>query len=264
MDSKKLKVLLVDIETAPTIACMWGMYQELTNYSFIIRDWYILCWAAKWLGEKGVISSALIDFSKEYKADKENDRFILDKLWKLLDEADVVVGHNVNEFDAKKINARFIIHGMKPPSPYRTVDTLQVCRKHFSFTSNKLNDVSQMLKLGEKVDTGGFKLWKQCIEGDKISWGKMVKYCKNDIILLEKVYLKLRPYTIQHPNMVVGMGLSEACCPKCGSDKIHYRGYIFTNLAKYRKFSCTECGGWGRERINDLTKEERVSLQVSA
>ena len=262
--SNSLKILMLDIETSPTLANMWGMYQELTSYDFIVKDWRILCWAGKFLGDKKIHSSALVDFPKEYQKNPENDRLILEKLWKLMDEADIICGHNINDFDIKKINARFIQNGFKAPSPYRTIDTLKICRSSFAFTSNKLNDVSQMLGLGQKVDTGGFKLWRDCIKGDMKAWHKMVKYCKNDIVLLEKVYMKLRPFMSQHPHMNIES--PRPCCPKCASSAIQFRGYSLTSTGKFRRFQCqnSACGGWGAMRVNELPKGSNKNITKNA
>lgn len=244
------KILIMDIENTPNVAYMWGLYQELTSADMIDCPWYMLCWAAKWLGEKEVISSALIDFPKEYKKNPENDKLILQKLWKLLDEADIVVGHNMKAFDVRKANARFIMNGMLPPSPYKVIDTLLAARQYFFFTSNKLNDLSKYLQLGEKVDTGGFQLWKDCMAGKKEAWKKMVTYCKNDIILTEKVYLKLRPFIQNHPNLTVYQNMDEGKCPKCNSTKIRKEGFAYTDACKYQRYSCISCGSWHRGRKN--------------
>lgn len=259
--SDKLKILLFDIETAPSISYMWGLWQEITNYSFIQKEWFVLSWSAKWLGGKEVVAKALPDF-KLYKTEPDNDKELLQALWKLLDEADVVIAHNGRKFDRKKVNARFVKHGITPPSPYRIIDTLEAARNEFAFTSNRLNDLAEYLGLGKKLDTGGFQLWKDCLQGKAEAWKKMVKYNKVDILLLEKVYLALRAYIPLHPH--VATEAERACCPRCGSDKIHYRGYIHTNSAKYRKFVCTLDGSWGREKVNLLTKEQRSAITVSA
>lgn len=248
--SNKPKILFMDIENTPNTAYIWGLFQETTSADMIDCPWHMLCWSAKWLGEKKLYSSALIDFPKEYKKDPENDKLILQTLWKLLDEADIVIGHNMKGFDTRKANARFIMNGMLPPSPYKIVDTLLVARQNFFFTSNKLNDLSKYLKIGSKVDTGGFKLWKECMAGNLNAWEKMVRYCKNDVILTEKVYLKLRPYIQNHPNMAVYIDQDEEICPKCGSEDIKKEGYAFTTTGKYQRYSCKCCGGWSRGKEN--------------
>jgi len=244
------KILFFDIENAPNTAYIWGLWQETTSEKMVDSTWYMLCWAAKWLGEPKIYSSSLIDFPGYYSKYPEDDAKILKTLWKLLDAADIVVAHNGKKFDVRKANARFIMNGMTPPSPYKVVDTLEAARKYFYFTSNKLDDLGKYLKVGCKLETGGFELWRQCMRGNKRAWQKMVRYCKNDILLLEKVYLKLRPYMTSHPNLVVYEDSEEEKCPKCGSTELKKRGLAYTNVGKYQKYRCVSCGGWCRGKNN--------------
>jgi len=235
---KKPKILFWDIETAPNTAYIWGLWNEVTSMDFIRDNWYVLCWSAKWLGEKKIMSAAI-------NGPGENDESIIKKLWDLLNQADIIVAHNGVKFDCRKANTRFIKYGLNPPTPSKVIDTLKEARKYFYFTSNRLGDLGKILGVGEKAQTGGFNLWKQCMNGDKKAWNKMVKYCKQDTRLLENVYLKLRPYMTNHPN--IGVINGAAVCPKCGSYNIQYRGYTITSANKYRRFQCQECGGWGKE-----------------
>lgn len=239
------KILLFDIETAPSTAYLWSLWQEVKSTDFIISDWYIMCWSAKWLGDRDMMSSALPDF-QEYKSDKENDKNILLKLHRLLDEADIVIAHNGKKFDCKKINTRFVKHGIRPPSPFRVIDTLSVAKKEFSFTSNRLDSLGSFLGVGRKVKTGGFDLWKKCISGDSRAWDKMVRYCRGDVRLLERVYNKMLPYITNHPKLDVFGGV----CVNCQSKNVHFRGYTANNSHKYRRFQCQSCGAWGRERLS--------------
>jgi hypothetical protein len=137
---------------------------------------------------------------------------------------------------------------MRPPSPSKVVDTLREARKYFYFTSNRLGNLGEILGVGTKEPTGGFKLWKQCMEGDKKAWKAMIDYCKQDVRLLEQVYLKLRPFINNHPN--IGSITGNGVCPKCGSKEITYRGYAITTAGKYRRFQCKDCGGWGKDTKN--------------
>lgn len=246
---KNPKILIFDIENSPNSAYIWSLFQEVTSADFIDSPWYMLCFCAKWLGEDKIISSSLVDFPKEYKKNPENDKLVLKELWDLLDKADICIGHNLRGFDVRKANARFIMNGMTPPSPYKIIDTLLVARRSFMFTSNKLNDLSVYLGLGKKLDTGGFKLWKQCMAGDKEAWKKMVKYCKQDIVLTEKVYKKVLPYMEHHPNLTVYTDTETTeACPKCQSTNIIKNGFAYTNVYKYQQYSCKNCGGWHRSR----------------
>ena len=159
-----------------------------------------------------------------------------------------MVAHNAVKFDCRRLNTRFIANGMTPPSPYRVVDTLKQAKNVFFFTSNRLNDLGQFFNLGKKVDTGGFELWKNCMKGDKVAWDKMMRYCKQDVRLLERVYKKLLPFMKNHPN--IGVYSEEASCTRCGSKQIVHRGYAYTNSGQFKRYVCKSCGGWGRYRQN--------------
>lgn len=247
-----IKILFFDIETAPNVAFSWGKYDQ--TIPAFKKEWYILSFAYKWLGEP-VKSFSLPDFPL-YKTNKTNDRDLVRKLHKLLDEADVVVAHNATEFDIKRAKARFLIHKLKPGN-YKTIDTLKVLKRNFSFNSNKLNDVCQQLKLGKKVEHEGIGLWIKCMEGDSGSWKTMVKYNKRDVVLLERLYLYLLPWLGNSINHAIEG--DKICCPKCGSTKIQKRGYGLTITGKFRKFQCISCGGWGRFRQNERVKKVLVS-----
>jgi len=253
-----MKILLLDIETAPNHAYVWSIWKEICSTDFITDDWYILCWCAKWLGEKKIHKGSLHTCTG-YEKGFNDDKQILIPLHKLLDEADIVIAHNGIKFDCKKIRTRFILNGMKPPSPYRVIDTLTAARATFAFTSNKLNDLGKFLKVGKKINTGGFKLWKDCMNGLLPAWNKLVKYCVQDVHLLEKVYKKIRPYLKQHPNLGVYLDEDRAVCPTCGSEKIWYSGHAYTQGGKFKRFQCLDCGKWSRETANLLSPKKKAS-----
>ncbi len=234
------KILLFDIETAPNLGYVWGKYDQ--NVIEFESEWYVLCFAYKWLGDKKTHSHGLPQY-KLYAKEKDNDYEVIKKMHELFNEADIVIAHNGNKFDIKKINARFLYHGFNPPKPYAQIDTLLVARRYFAFTSNKLNDLAVLLKLGKKAETGGFELWKNCLYGVESAWTKMLKYCKQDVVLLEKVYLKLLPWIKNHPNV----GLLEGnigTCPNCGSTNGEKRGFRYTTSATYQRIQCKDCTAW--------------------
>lgn len=235
------KILIYDIETSPSLGYYFELYKE-GNIVWDEKSWYMLSFAWKWFGEDKTHVLALPDF-KTYKKDPENDKELCKELWALFDEADVIIAHNGNSFDQKKSNARFIYHGFTPPSPYKEIDTKLVAKKYFRFDSNKLTDLGKYLKCGQKVETGGFSLWKRCMAGDMDAWKSMVKYNKQDVVLLEQIYLRLRPWMTQHPNMNIVMG-TMTNCPNCESPKIHKRGYMFTRLSKRQRYQCNDCHAW--------------------
>lgn len=224
---------------------MWGYYEQ--NSLRVVRDWIICGFSAKWLNG-GYITKALPDY-KGYKAGLHDDRAIVKDLWELFNEADILVAHNGDQFDVKKCNARFTVHGLPPPNTYKTVDTKKVAKSTFGFSSNKLNELGRQLGYGTKEQTGGYQLWIDCMAGKPEAWATMKKYNKRDVELLEKIYLHLRPWMKQHPNL--SNFIEGTVCPKCGSAKgFQRRGFQYNATTKYRCFRCKNCGGQVRSRFN--------------
>lgn len=220
------KTLILDIETAPIAAHVWGIWQQNVALDFLRADWYILSFAAKWLGKRAV---EYVDQSTERNI--ENDTRLLKVLWKLLDEADLVVAHNGRKFDLRKINSRFLKAGMKPPSPYKIVDTLEIAKKHFAFTSNKLEFLTGTLCTTKKLKHKkfpGVELWVEVLKGNPVAWAEMKRYNVRDVTSLEELYLKLRPWNTTQPNAGVFIGGDKPVCSKCGSTHVNRRGVSVT------------------------------------
>jgi predicted RNA-binding Zn-ribbon protein involved in translation (DUF1610 family) len=234
----KAKIVFIDLENSPSLGWTWGPKWETSIIEFQ-QDWHLLSFAYKWVGEKTVHVKGLCDYPG-FEKNKTDDKRLVADLWKIFDEADVVIAHNADRFDIKKANTRFVTHGFPPPSPYRTVDTLKVARKYFRFDSNKLDDLGQYLGVGRKLKHIGFALWLQCMEGDKKSWAVMKKYNQKDISLLESVYYLLRAWATNHPNINQG----GFACPTCGSVEIQKRGWTYTPLRQKRRFQCQSCAAW--------------------
>lgn len=257
------KILHLDIETAPIEMLSWGMWNQNHHIDQIVHDWHILCWAAKWHHKSEVIASALPGH-KNYKDDKRDDSAVCGAMWNLLDDADIVVAHNGDKFDIKKINARFLLHGFPPPSPYKQIDTLKMARRKFAITSNKLDYLGRYLGIGRKVKHEGFDLWIKCMAGDMAAWAKMIRYNKQDVRLLEKVYKILAPWETNLPNGATYVDDETRMCtvPGCGG-KCGLNGYRNLNFGRYQKYVCTKCGHPQRGRTNLLTKEKREKINAN-
>jgi hypothetical protein len=249
MAAGRTRVLLFDIETSPNIAYIWGKYEQDALGDFV-KERQIISFAWKWLGEKIVRVLALPMF-KGYKKHPDDNRELITRLHKIISAADVVVGHNVDEFDDKMANAEFISYGLPPPPPHKTVDTLKVAKAKFRFNSNKLGDLGRRLGLGKKVDTGGFELWAGCLRGNRKSWARMMKYNKQDVVLLEKIYLKLRPWMGNHPDMNAIDG--KIGCPICKSPNLQSRGWSISGSGRRKRFQCKACSKWS---VGKLVKGE--------
>lgn len=241
-----MKILVFDIETAPLKSYVWGIWNVNLGHSLnmLESDWFMLTWSAKWLFDDKVMSDKLT--SEEVL--NEDDKRISKSLWDLLEEADVVVAHNGLKFDIKRINTRFLKNGLTPPMPYQVIDTLIHARRRFNITSNKLNYIGKFLGLGEKLDTGGFDLWKRCMQGEEEALTEMETYNIQDVRLLEDVYLALLPYIKPHPNVGLFVKEDVHSCPSCGSHDLKWEGTYTTYANQYDAFRCGGCGSIGRSR----------------
>ena len=253
------KVLILDIETAPIFGAVWGLFNNFVSLEQIKDDWFIMSYSAKWLHETECMYE-----DQSNRADMEDDRDLLGSLWNLLDAADVVVAHNGRRFDVKKINARLILNGYHPPSPYRIADTLETARRNFAFTSNKLKYLTDKLTSTKKRDHGkfpGYLLWQQCLKGNLEAWEEMRLYNMDDVLSLEELYLLLLPWDEKAPNFGLYTLGDKQVCPRCGSPDIH-KTDKFHRLAigLYSLHQCGSCHGWsrGRKLLNSVDKRKSL------
>lgn len=243
-----MKILFLDIETAPNLVHVWGLWQQNVGLPQILDAGYVLCWAAKWKGESDVM------FSSIHEDGAEN---MLLQIHKLLDEADAVVHYNGTKFDIPTLNKEFLLYGMNPPAPYKQIDLLRTARSQFRFPSNKLDYISNALGFGKKVKHIGHELWIGCMNGDPESWAQMEKYNIHDVVLLEKVYNKLLPWIKGHLNYSVYDGTLS--CPNCGSHIYQKRGFTFTAASKFQRYQCSKCGAWWRSNKSEKQGEKFLS-----
>lgn len=229
-----MKVLLLDIETSPLIAYTWGMWDQNVGLPQLIEPTRMLCFAAKWLGDEGTM----------FFSEQKHGRLAMVKAaWDLLYDADVVMHFNGKKFDIPHLNREFLEHSLTPPAPYAQLDLLLAARKRFNFPSNKLQYISTALGLEGKVAHEGFDLWKKCLAGDRVAWGRMETYNRQDVELLEDLYLILLPW-LDNPNRFLyepGTG-----CPTCGHSELTRHGYARTTLSRFEQYTCLSCGSWFR------------------
>lgn len=240
------KTLIIDIETAPNIAYVWGAWKQNIGQNQWVNKSHIMSFAAKWLDEDKII----------YKENrKSNDKPLVEEIYKLLDKADIVVAHNGKKFDLPTIIGRGVIHGLKPPSPYFIVDTLLVAREELRLVSNTLANLCEELGLPKKdghKKYPGFELWLGCLRGEEEAWQEMKHYNIQDILSLEALYLRLRPYMRRHPNTSRSFGEGVCECPKCQSTSLQSRGHYYTKAGlAYQRYVCNDCGSWSRDRKSE-------------
>lgn len=257
------KILIFDIESAPAITYLWSLRQKYIPIDMLKEDIFIMCWAAKWLHKSDIITQSLPDHKTAYKKNKKDDSLIMKPLWALMDEADMVVAHNAKNFDVPMAYARFLLHGMDPPNPFKIIDTLQIARREFRIISNKLDYIGEYLDLGKKNKTD-FDLWLRCMNGEQDAWNEMLAYNIQDTLLLEKVYLKLRAWDKRHPNVGLYVDSNHPVCTACGSENLIQKGYEYTQVGMYKRWKCKTCGHPNRGRYTQLPKDKRKTLITNA
>jgi DNA polymerase elongation subunit (family B) len=252
------KVLLFDIETAPKLVYVWGFFKANISPKQVLQHVHIMSYAAKWLGKDEI-----------YYEDnrKDNDKKIVKSLVKLLDEADIVIAHNGKKFDLGTVKGRAVAHGITPPSPYKVVDTLLSARKEFNIDSNSLEYLAKYWKCTPKDSHKkfpGFELWLECLKGNEDAWEEMREYNIQDVETLEEIYIKMRPYISDHPNIAIYNESETPQCVACGSEDLHKRGTMPLVSGVYQRYVCLDCGKWSRDKINVYPQSKRKSLLTNA
>jgi hypothetical protein len=230
--ANKLKILLLDIETAPHQVYVWGMWDQNVQLDRLIEHSRTLCWSAKWCGEDEILWDWELDGKKR----------MIRRVHKLMSEADIIVTYNGLKFDIPQLNNEFIKYGLDPIRPNKHIDLLRTAKAQFRLASNKLSFVAEYLKLGRKVQHKGFALWTGCLAGNREDWDKMVEYNQGDVTLLEAVYNRLRPWVKNHPD--IRPGERGEHCRHCGSEHVIGRGNRHTLEFEIHRLQCKDCGGW--------------------
>lgn len=236
-----LRIILWDIENVQNLAAVFALYgNDYINPENIVQEKYLVCAAWKILGEKTTHSVSILDDPKLFKKDPHNDYHVLKTLHGVLASADVIVHHNGNNFDIKVTEGRMLMQGFTPLPPIIKIDTLKIAKGRFALNANRLDYLGHILGVGRKVKTTP-GLWLEVLKGNKTAIRVMEKYNRGDVELLERVFLKLRPYAPEHVNREL---FGQDGCPRCGSNKLQRRGLHRAISRVYQRWQCQKCLGW--------------------
>jgi RNase H-like protein len=253
------RILIVDIETMPSLAWVFDIWNQNIGINQLERDWRVMCFGAKWHGQPSVKIRCGEGF------DLDDDYHLVKPLVDLLDEADVVIGHNVKKFDRRKINARAIELGLQPPSPYQAIDTWAELRKIAAFTSSKLEFLTQKLNKTYRKDRHskypGMELWIECIKQNPRAWREMRKYQRLDVLSTEELWLRTRGWYETTVNLAAYEEGGDLRCTKCGSLSVQRRGQRTLSAGRYTQYRCNDCGGWSRARCLDRSQDRSRLLR---
>lgn len=243
------KILLYDLETSLEAVTVFSLqHNDFIPPDSVVTERHIISVCYKWLGEKTVHSLSLLDDPKRFAKDIHDDAYVVREFHKILSTADAVVGHNSDGFDNRYVRTRALVHGLPMLPPITSIDTYKTAKAVFNFNSNSLNYIGQYLKVGKKKPTTP-GLWLRAFNGDKKAIREMVSYNKQDVLLLEAVFLKLRPYMSNYLNREL---FGSTGCPRCGSHKVQSRGVHRAISRVYQRFQCQnpKCMGWFRATKN--------------
>lgn len=250
---QKLKVLCLDIETFPCEVYAWGLGEQHLTLDFLKRDFSVCAWAAHWVGAP---ADEIMYRDNRHKRDIYNDKKLVKDLVKLMNQADVIIGQNVQNFDIRKLAARASFHKLPPFRPVKITDILTEERRVFAFTSHKLAFKTEMNEKYKKLKHEkypGFDLWLACMADKTDAWKEMERYCKNDVLATEERYMTVRGWIRTHALGPID-GITRC---KCGSTNLTKKGFAMTDAGKFQIYRCLDCKKWPRSPINLLTKREK-------
>ena len=210
-----------------------------------MHDQFCTCAAWKWSHEKHTYVIRITDDKKAFKKDFRNDKNIAIKLHGLMTEADVIVAHNGDRFDIKHANSLFIKHGLGPIPKNKSIDTLKVAKKYFAFPGNSLDNIAKRFGSEGKNQKPD---WYKMTDGDSVEIERAAVYCKNDVRILEKIFIEMRPF-IQNFPMIKSKHIcpetkDPLVCSKCNSHWVIRSGKSFQASGIYQRFKCRDCDSW--------------------
>jgi hypothetical protein len=246
------RILYLDVECAPTVAHVWSLRDLNVGLSQIVSDPYLIGVGYMWDGDKA--PRYLSTWARGGRL------AMLKALWALLDEADVIVHYNGDNFDTPWIQGELMREGFTPPSPFKSIDLYKVFKKNARFVSHKLDYVAGAILGKHKIATGGHGLWARCITGDEKARRAMARYCKQDVALLPPLLKHARPWLPAAINFALYNGPegAELACQKCGkADALRPKGTAYTATMAYPQYLCDTkrggCGGWSRDKKSAFT-----------
>ena len=259
-----VRILVADIERLPGYAkvqhrglTVEGSMWDLNSFKHtigrrihpddVVEYPRTICAAGRFYGDRETLFTA--EWSDGYKG-------MLETVWNWLDEADILVGHNVDRFDLRMLRSGFIEQGWAPPSPVKIVDTLKVARQSLGMESNTLDALCKRLGISAKTDKYDPAVAHAAVNGDVKAQKKLESYNRGDIAASTALYDRLRPYATQHPHLSMWTG-NEFGCPNCGHANagLTPTGTAYANVTKYRAYRCEKCGTHirGNRKLADPT-----------
>ena len=230
------KILIFDIETSYMLVKVYQLKTDYISHKKIVQDWHFLSYAGKFLGEETIHY-----LDQRYAEDVKDDRQLIEGLHHLISQADVLVGHNLDQFDIKMFNSRAALYDLEPLHDLKTWDTMKLVKSKFRLPSFSLDYCARFFKL-ENQKSGhskfpGDQLWDECIAGNVEAWDECSHYNRQDCIVTEELFLKMAKFCKQ---VNVQAYMQKRVCV-CGSEEFYKDGFETNKQSTHQRYRCRSC-----------------------
>ncbi len=206
-------------------------------------DWgTTICIGYKFLDDLTPTVLSITDF-KGWKKDFLDDSKLWKAFMKVFNEAEMTIGYYNSGFDRPYMYAKLLKHGITIPANIPNVDLFYTVKSNMKLRRKSMDNVTRYLDMQDedvhKSIVGG-EMWQRARIGDEKGIGYVVEHCRADILLTERLYLRLRPLVRMHPRIA-----GWTPCRHCGSTKLQSRGLaLYVNKNPRTRVQCQSCGGW--------------------
>lgn len=255
-DGVKNRILILDVERLDGISEQhWWERGDLKNryihYETVRRLPRTTIVCAKWYDRPDVVQLA--------EWDKGGRKPFLRKVHRLLDRADIIVGHYIDNADIPWLQGDLHIEaGLPPLSPFKTVDTYKVLKKFKSGVPFKgLGAFCQIVGIPAKTDEYDRERMERAVTEKSVEdRERLVNYCAGDVIATQGLYDWARPHITNHPALFIDGKDKYTSCHRCGGDTEPTAKRYVASVMTYSMRKCVVCGGYSRISV----EPERMSI----
>lgn len=257
------RILILDVERLPGLTQQsWWDRGDLKNryvhHESVTREPRTTIMCAKWYDQPEIIRLA--------EWDKGGRKTFLKRIHALMSEADIIVGHNLDNADIPWLKGDLhiprighpLVPDFPPLPPFKTVDTLKVLRREFKSGApfKGLDAACQILGIPSKTDRYDREAMERATDGNAEDRLRLTDYCEGDVIATQWLYDWARPHIKNHPALFIDGKNKLTVCNRCGSKAKQVARRYAANVLTYSMQKCTGCGGYSRLSI----EPERMSI----
>ena len=232
------------------------MYFDIETSDLSAGFGELLCFGYWWQHESKPHNLNIYDYPGWDELPVERrDKYLLEDVVKIMEEADVIIGHYSTKFDFPFIQTRLIIHRMKTiPQPIH-IDTWRISKYCLKLNNNRLKTIAEALDCDDQKSSCSLMTWRRAKAHDLDALKLISKYNLQDVRTERAVVERLMPLTKSMPSWNVFTNDPIVRCPSCGGTHLVHRGYTHTKLFKFERLCCANCGKWMRSRTSITSKE---------